>query len=709
MNKSPNYTYFRRLWIKELVRICNHPELSPNVLDSNIKSIFVRCLSTKTAINNNEVTITDPYILYQSYRRNGVIEHDENQVRVMKEFQKLYYRLLDYVPPEELLIRIRLILKKIKMKEMQSLSKGDNGVLSRFKERAIRSISNRSSENMKRQLTKVISDEEELRNLNIPKGLLVHGEVGSGKSMLMDIFASSLPHKSKQRWHYNNFILWVYGEIHRVQKERLLSYRVFGKDFLRKIMEDEFILFEVAHKMIQNNTVLILDEFMLPDIASANIVKTLFSIFFKLGGVLIATSNKLPEELYSNKFNQSQFLDFVVILNNRCLSIDMLSSKDYRANVISHSKLRPNLVTKYMNEEHNEKEWRRLVKTQALGLSENCDEVTDNRPLESLGGQPSCFTVYKRRVDIPLTFNFGSVCYLDFSYICQGCYAASDYISLAARYKVVILDNIPVITIRMKNEAKRFIILLDALYESNCQLFMRSQVDVDYLFFPDTYKVQPKFLEELEITSDKTGNDNIKDAEVYAKTFIDTTTPYRPNVASYEKGYSSTFKEYTNTASKTPLINFNDLSAFTGEDERFAYKRAVLRIKEMTASDNWRAQKKWLPTHKDLRHWEASEDFFDSDIAVSNYSKAEQSDLNKLNFLRKSRNPETKELLQSKLPKDLSTAYRVPFERFNTFVSPVFSSLSHFWALSQWTPKQGKKLRDNIAKSWIRSGSKSDE
>lgn len=708
MIKSPNYAYLKRLRSQKLIRPSNHRELLPSVLDSHIKSIFVRSLSTNASTSKNEVTITDPYVIYQLYQRRGFIEHDENQIRVMKEFQRLYYRLLNYVPPEELLIKIRLLLKKIKVKEMKSLTRSDSSLISRLKERAIRNISNKSSENMKRQLTKVISDEEELRNLNIPKGLLVNGEVGSGKSMLMDIFASSLPHKSKQRWHYNNFILWVYGEIHRVQKERLLGYRVFGKGTLQKLIEDEFILFEVAQKMIQNNAILILDEFMLPDIASANIIKILFSIFFKLGGILVATSNKLPEELYSNKFNQSQFLDFVVVLNNRCLSIDMLSSKDYRANLVSHSQLRPNLVTKYKNEEYNEKEWRKLVKTQALGLSETSDEVMDNRPIENLGGQPSCFTVYKRKVDVPLTFNSNSVCYLDFSYICQGCYAASDYISLAARYKVIILDNIPVMTIRMKNEAKRFIVLLDALYESNCQLFMRSEVDVDYLFFPDTYKVQPKFLEELGITAHKVDNDNTKDAEMFAKTFIDTTTPYRPNVASYDKGYSSTFKEHTNAASETSHINFNDLGAFTGEDERFAYKRAVLRMKEMTASDHWRAQK-WLPTPNDLRHWETFEDSFDTNIRLFNYSEAEESELHRLDFLRKTRKPESKSILKSKLPRELSTVYRVPFERFNTFVSPVFSSLLHFWALAEWKPRQSKKLRDNIAKSWIRSGSKSNK
>ena len=103
----------------------------------------------------------------------------------------------------------------------------------------------------------------------------------------MDIFAASLPHNSKMRWHYNNFILWVFNEMHKIRKERHFTTVMSNNKAERKMsMENEFVLFEIAQKMIDKNTVLMLDEFMLPDIAAANIIKILFTYYFKLGGVL---------------------------------------------------------------------------------------------------------------------------------------------------------------------------------------------------------------------------------------------------------------------------------------------------------------------------------------------------------------------------------------------------------------------------------------
>ena len=94
------------------------------------------------------------------------------------------------------------------------------------------------------------------------------------------------------------------------------------------------------------NSILMLDEFVLPDIASANIIKILFTFYFKLGGVLVATSNKLPEELYSTDFSKRKFKDFVGILNMRCQSIDMKSEKDYRTYFANESSKILYMVTK---------------------------------------------------------------------------------------------------------------------------------------------------------------------------------------------------------------------------------------------------------------------------------------------------------------------------------------------------------------------------
>lgn len=115
--------------------------------------------------------------------------------------------------------------------------------------------------------------------------------------MLMDLFAASLPHGSKRRWHYHNFMLSVYSRIHReTQRSQQLKYLPEASIKRQRIvLQNEYVLLKIAQELVDESAVLLLDEFMLPDIAAAKIVKTLFTFFFKMGGVLVATSNRLPK------------------------------------------------------------------------------------------------------------------------------------------------------------------------------------------------------------------------------------------------------------------------------------------------------------------------------------------------------------------------------------------------------------------------------
>ncbi|CAK9436099.1 uncharacterized protein LODBEIA_P06570 [Lodderomyces beijingensis] len=658
------------------------------------------------------ISITDPYVIYQNYISSGLLEKNESQVRVMKEFQRLYHRVIDYTPPEEMSIKLSLLLREIEVKESNQR---------RYNQSPLRYFQ-ASPERAKKSIIKYMTDEEELANFPSPQGLLVNGDVGSGKSLLMDIFASSLPHKSKMRWHYNNFILWVFNEMHMIQQHR------FNKTFHRHqsgqleagsqyTMENEFVLYEVAQKMIDKNTVLMLDEFVLPDIASANIIKILFTFYFKLGGVLVATSNKLPEELYSTQFHKRKFKSFVGILNSRCHSIDMKSDKDYRIFFASESTQEPYLVIKKDNEQHD-LQWDKLVKRKALGIAR--DSPLMKQPLASLG-QPSKVTVYNRTTNIPLTFNDKSVCYLDFADICQGLTSSSDYITIASTYPTIILDNVPVMTTKMKNEARRFITLLDAIYEAKCQFFMRAQADVDYLFFPDALKSDDKqFLEYLKQHLKYEGNDDrleVQDEEMFAKTSIAMMNPYRPNVASYDQANTEAYSEEKEMRQEGAAkkmkgsSNYGDFKAFTGDDEKFAFKRAVSRIKEMVGSDLWRQYNRWVPIDDSMRPWEKITKNKPVKITTTTITKTtDDGDAAKLDTLLESKSIKeiTKEM-SGTLPRQFSQNEKIPFRLFNARIAPIFNNLSHFWAMGPWTNDQGKRLKDGISKTWIRSGVRNDE
>lgn len=643
----------------------------PQGVEGRLPSTFSK--SDKFA-SNTSMVITDPFVIYQGYVQLGKLERDEPQLRAMKEFQKLYYRVVDYKPDSELAVRTSLLLRKLEIlqaeEQKQLLSLRDEPL------HKLRLWFRKDVNAQRKELVRYLTDEEELHNIAAPHGLLVNGEVGCGKSMLMDIFASSLPHHSKMRWHYNNFILWVFGEIHRIQKERMLTASVYGKH--KMTMENEFILFEVAQKMIARSTVFMLDEFMLPDVASAQIVRILFTYYFKLGGVLVATSNKLPEELYSSGFNKSRFNSFVGILNSRCVAVDMKSNLDYRHRFAQVSSKTQNMVVKEGNPNHR-REWNRLIKQDALGMSPDSPLMDPNIKIDQLPSSPGQILVYNRVSEIPKTFKNNTVCYVTYDHICKGLFSSSDYITLASTYKVVIIDEVPVMTTKMKNEARRFITLLDALYEARCQCFLRCEVELERLFFPKE--------QETQIDSEL-----VQAEEMFAKTAMQTLNPYRPNVSSYDLEYA---KEYNNDEdAKLANANFGEVKAFTGEDEKFAYKRAVSRIKEMVGSDHWRSSDRWIPIDDTMRPWE-------NPRQVANASAAGHNpDLDGLSVLVK----DVKLSLQGALPRDVSKEYNVPFRQFNRKVAPAFSSLQHFWGIGEWTLGQQQKIKDKIAQTWVSAG-----
>ncbi|WEJ94560.1 peroxisome-assembly ATPase [Yamadazyma tenuis] len=613
----------------------------------------------------------------------------------MKEFQKLYHRVIDYRPPEDLQIKISLLLRKIELKHAQQIMDDQAKQGRRLHHVRFGTLSRlfrRDPNAEKMSLIKIITDEEELSNFSSPQGLLINGEVGCGKSMLMDIFASSLPHQSKMRWHFNNFILWVYNEIHSIQNEKILTANLHGYHS-RLSMENEFILFEIAQKMINKNTILMLDEFMLPDIASANIIKILFTYYFKLGGVLVATSNKLPEELYSNEFHKSKFKTFVNILNYRCTSVDMRSSKDYRVQLSAQNLSDCNATVVWNNPNHTA-EWNRLIKSKVLQIPHQSPlmapeiAIADSR----LGGIPGSFKVYSRVTHLPVTFS-SRICYLDFDYICRGLYGSSDYITLASNYSTIVLTNVPILTTKMKNEARRFITLLDALYESKCQFYIKSEVPIDYTFFPDAQDSEAP--EEIkQMVRDRNDNNlEVQDEEMFSKTSIATSSPYRPNVSTYDQNHTIEYRE-------SQVSNYKDITAFTGEDEKFAYKRAVSRIKEMVGSTAWRQADRWVPIDDTMRPWEVtSNPTTTRDIHLQPQQLSPEAEEQVDEQIRELLHNKGK--LISSLPRDIAGDMRMPFRMFNRKLAPIFSNIQHFWSMGQWN--RSRKVKDEIARSWLNS------
>lgn len=555
------------------------------------------------------LAITDPYLIYKSQVARGLLRKDLAQLRAAKEFQSLYWRLKDYTPPKKAEIELRTIVRDLEAK--YEGNRYIEGFLPKW-------WTDMNKIRASKKLVKVLTNEEELKDLKIPKGFLLNGEVGCGKSMLMDMFADSLPYASKGRWHYHNFMLWVYEQIHTIQKRRSMSNKYLNHLILG--LENELVLFEIASNMIRKNTVLLLDELALPDIAAAKIVKTLFTYFFKLGGVLVATSNRLPEDLYATDFRKREFRSFLSVLEMRCDTLDMDSQNDYRKILSQGSDSNLRLIVY----DGDEKEW----ETAVFNL------IGDKK------GSEDQLKVYGRDVLVP--WHAEGIVIFDFDYICRGLFGPADYISLASKYHTFVIDNVPVFKVSMKSEARRFITLLDALYESKCQLLLKVDAPLEGLFFPD---------------SEDEGGSNmaqVQQEEMYLRTQLDMMSPYRPNVSEYGDGELE-FRDQMNMKHREET-DFTKTNKFTGEDEKFAYKRAVSRIEEMTKSQSWRTTKQWSPIHEDFRMWEKSRGYEDDPLMKSGVDVAKKE-------------------------------------------APEFSD-NHFWSVGLWG--KGKRLKDEFAKRWIR-------
>jgi len=229
-------------------------------------------------------------VLYRSLIATQKIRPDPAQHRLALHLQKLYDRLIDYEPTVEYSKRLQQLTRAVDAGQDASSSSTDSHV-NRFGRRGVwTSLLAQKDQRDSKALTRVLTSHDEAMQLQSPKGLMLHGEVGTGKSMLIDLFQDCLPNRKKRRWHFNTFML---DTISRLEQLRMSRSLVAGPG----TAHDEYSLLLVARDLIEKSPILFLDEFQLPDRAASKILSNLMTSFFQLGGVLIATSNRMPEEL----------------------------------------------------------------------------------------------------------------------------------------------------------------------------------------------------------------------------------------------------------------------------------------------------------------------------------------------------------------------------------------------------------------------------
>jgi cell division protein ZapE len=284
------------------------------------------------------------------------------------------------------------------------------------------------------------------------KGHYVWGSVGRGKTMLMDLFFEALPVRRKRRVHFHAFMSDVHERIH-AWRQALKAGEVRGDDPIRP----------VAEALAEEAWVLCFDEFAVSDIADAMILGRLFTALFEHGVVVVATSNVEPRHLYEGGLNRTLFLPFIKLLQERMDVVRLDARTDFRLEKLAGSPVY-----------HVPADERARA-----ALDEAFHKLTGRR-----GGEPAQLTVKGRIVEVPDAA--GGVARFSFADLCAQPLGAADYLAVAQDFHTLILDDIPRMGFDRRNEAKRFIILVDALYETRVKLLASAEAEPQDLYGAET-------------------------------------------------------------------------------------------------------------------------------------------------------------------------------------------------------------------------------
>ncbi len=262
-----------------------------------------------------------------------------------------------------------------------------------------------------------------------PPGLYLWGGVGRGKSMVMDLFTEATDIRAKRRVHFHAFMQSVHHGMHQARKQGV---------------EDP--LAPVADDIIRSARLLAFDEMQITDITDAMVVGRLFEKLLAAGTVIVTTSNRPPADLYKNGLNRALFLPFIDMLETRFTVTELVSPTDYRQHRLSGMQV-------YFHP--------------ASRVSAQIDALWSDLT-GSARGEPLSLPVNGRSVTVPRFANgVGRASFWD---LCAQPLGPGDYLAIASALRVLILEDIPQLSASNYNEAKRFVILIDALYEARVRL-----------------------------------------------------------------------------------------------------------------------------------------------------------------------------------------------------------------------------------------------
>lgn len=279
-----------------------------------------------------------------------------------------------------------------------------------------------------------------------PKGLYLWGGVGRGKSMLMDLFFAAVPIEAKRRVHFHAFMQEIHSGMHAARQRGV-----------------DDALAPVAEETARDLRLLCFDEMQISDITDAMVVGRLFQMLIEAGVVIVTTSNRPPDDLYKDGLNREAFLPFIDLLKQRLDVVELESETDYREHRLKGAKV-----------------WFTPADSAARdALDRIWDDLTGGDP-----GRELRLQVKGRDVVLPAFHN--GVARADFWALCGQPLGAADYLAIAETVRVLIIDAIPRLSSSNYDAAKRFVTLIDTLYEAQVRLIASAADQPSRLYMEGT-------------------------------------------------------------------------------------------------------------------------------------------------------------------------------------------------------------------------------